>query len=216
MKALFFDSSSIISLALNDLLYILEPLKKEFKGEFYITPDIKAEVIDYSLNTKRFMLEALMVKKLIDKGILKIYNKKFNFRKFLDMANKTFKADGKFINLLHRGEASCIAAYRSFNEQKKAIVIDERTTRMLCEAPDKLKDLLEKKLSKKIQPVKDNFKFFKDINIIRSSELAFLALNKKILEFQATKTKVREALLYALKFKGCAISTQEINEAIKI
>ena len=35
-KALIFDSGAIITLALNNLLYILKPLKKEFGGEFYI------------------------------------------------------------------------------------------------------------------------------------------------------------------------------------
>lgn len=52
MKALIFDSSSIITLALNDLLYILEPLKAKFKGEFYITEDVKREVIDRPFREK--------------------------------------------------------------------------------------------------------------------------------------------------------------------
>lgn len=73
MKSLIFDSGTIITLALNDLLYILQPLKRLFRGEFYITEAIKKELIGKPLNTKRFMLEALVIKKLVEEGILKVF-----------------------------------------------------------------------------------------------------------------------------------------------
>ncbi|MEM4640934.1 MAG: hypothetical protein QXW65_00195 [Candidatus Pacearchaeota archaeon] len=218
MKALIFDSSAIISLALNDLLYTLEPLKKIFGGDFYLTKTIKEELIDKSLETNRFALEALMIKNLIDKGILTIYpDDSFlekEKQKILEKANKTFKANNEFVRLIHEGEASCIALYKILRAEKKAIVIDERTTRMLCEAPNNLHRLLEKKLHRKIEAHRENYNFFQNINIIRSSELVLIALNKKIINFDAPKQKIIEAMLYALKFKGCSISNQEIEKII--
>ena len=50
-KALIFDSSTIITLALNNMINILEPLKKSFNGEFLITPYVKKEIIDNYTNT---------------------------------------------------------------------------------------------------------------------------------------------------------------------
>lgn len=218
MKALVFDSSAIISLALNDLLYILEPLKKIFNGYFYISETVKKELVDKSLEINRFALEALMIKKLIDQGTFTIYPidpyLQKEQQKILETANTTFKANDEFVKLIHEGEASCIALYKILPTEKKAIVIDERTTRMLCEAPENLHKLLEGKLHRKIEAHQKNYRFFNDIKIIRSSELVLMALNKKIINFDAPKKKVMEALLYALKFKGCSISSQEIEKLL--
>jgi len=214
MKALIFDSSSIISLALNDLLYILEPLKKLFKGNFYITKTIKAEIIDRSIETKKFMFEALMLQKLIKKGVIEVFDDQLKKEKYLDAANNLFKVKGKPINLVHAGEASCLDLYNNLKTNQKAMVIDERTTRMLCENPENLRKLMEKKLRKKIKAKKENYSFFEGMNIIRSSELALIALNKKIINFSVPKLKIIEAMLYALKFKGCAISNSEINSLL--
>lgn len=59
---------------------------------------------------------------------------------------------------------------------------------------------------------KDKVALFSDFKIIRSSELAYVALKKGFIEFPAKEEKVLDALLYALKFKGCAISGEEIEE----
>ena len=52
MKSLVFDSSSIISLATNNLLWLLRPLKKQFKGDFYISKSIKHEIVDHPMTTE--------------------------------------------------------------------------------------------------------------------------------------------------------------------
>lgn len=214
MKALIFDSSSIISLALNNLLFILEPLKKIFEGKFYITETIKGELVEKSLDNERFSLEALMIKKLLDEKILEVYKNRFEKEKVLNFANNTFFVDGSPIKLIHEGEASCVALYKFLEAEKKAIVIDERTTRMLCEAPRQLHQLLEKKLHKRVRTNEKNYRFFENINIIRSSELALIALEEGIIKLNASKEKIIRALLYALKFKGCSISKQEIEEIV--
>ena len=215
-KALIFDSSSIITLALNNLLYILEPLKKKFGGEFYITEDIKKELIDNSMQIKRFMLEALTIKKLIDDGVLKIVSSKEiakEAERLENIANYTYKTQEEWIRIIHEGEASCLALYSMIKADKKALVIDERTTRMLVEAPDNLRKLFEKKLHTKISSKPENYSFFKGFNIIRSSELALIAYSAKIISLPTKPKEAIAALLYAQKYKGCAISWQEIDLA---
>lgn len=216
MKALIFDSSSIITLALNDLLYILKPLKNIFNGDFYITEQIKYELIDRSLEIKKFKLEALMIEKLINEGIIKIKHDPFidkQTKMFLNIANNTFKVDGEGIRLIHEGEASCLSLYNFLPTENKAIVTDERTTRMLCESPQNLHKLLESKHHRKIHTNEVNYGFFKRFNIIRSAELAYIAYKRGIISLPVKSRDAIEAIFYALKYKGCAISHNEIREA---
>ena len=73
MKAIIFDSSTIINLAMNNLLWILQPLKEKYGGEFYITQSIKREVIDTPFHIKRFKLESIQISNILNKGIIKVY-----------------------------------------------------------------------------------------------------------------------------------------------
>ena len=70
MRSIVFDTGPIISLTTNNLLWLLEPLKKKYKGHFHITSDVKRELIDRPLQTKKFKFEALQVMHIIKKGIL--------------------------------------------------------------------------------------------------------------------------------------------------
>ena len=54
MKSLVFDAGPIISLTMNNLLWLLDPLKVNFKGEFYIPMAVKGELVDRPLTTKKF------------------------------------------------------------------------------------------------------------------------------------------------------------------
>ncbi len=214
MKTLIFDSSAIISLALNNLISYIKPLKQKFKGNFLISDEIHEEIIGRPSKNLKFMLESLQIKELVKEEILEIFKEDIieETKNILYLANHTFKANGEWITILHGGEASCIAIYNLLNEQKKAIVIDERTTRMLCESPENLRTLLERKLKTKVEATEKNYDFFKDIKIIRSSELAYMGFISKIIILPAEKKEAIKALLYGVKFKGCAISEKEIKE----
>ena len=92
MKAIIFDSSTIINLAMNNLLWVLKPLKDIYKGEFYITNNIKKEIIDRPFNIKRFKLESIQIKNEIKKGIIKIYPEDLSkeTQELSNVANKIF------------------------------------------------------------------------------------------------------------------------------
>ncbi|MCK5294397.1 MAG: hypothetical protein KAJ49_07085, partial [Arcobacteraceae bacterium] len=56
--------------------------------------------------------------------------------------------------------------------------------------------------------------FFKEFKFIRSTELIYVAHKKDILRLKGAENL--SAVLYALKYKGCAISGREIQEIKKL
>ncbi len=71
-KVIIFDSSTIINLVMNGLLEEFGELKKRFDGKFLITKEVSDEIIEKPMTIKRFKLEALKIKKLIDEKILEM------------------------------------------------------------------------------------------------------------------------------------------------
>jgi len=223
-KAIIFDSSTLISFAMNGLLPEFKELKKIFKGKFLIPKEVKKEIIDRPLTIKRFELEALKLKQLLDENIIEMPSSigideskiSHETNKILDVANNIFKGNGKYIHIIDSGEAACLVLSKMLTEKKieNVISVDERTTRMLGEKPENLKKLLQKKLHVNVQFKKSNFKFFKGFKFIRSSELVYVAYKKNLVRLK--NENVLDALLYAVKFKGCSISDDEIREIKKL
>lgn len=220
MKAIIFDASSLITLVMNGLLPELRELKKIFKGKFIVTQEVKNEVVDKPLKIKRFEFEALRVKALFDENVLELPSvlgidaKEISKRtsELMEAANRIFYGKGREIRLIDLGETSCLALSRILEEKKieNVIVIDERTTRILSEKPENLEKLLEKKMHTRVEFRKDNFKMFEGFRFIRSSELIYVMYKKGITRLK--NGVVLDALLYAVKFKGCSISDDEISE----
>lgn len=218
-KALIFDSSSIITLAMNNLLSVLPKLKEGFDGSFFITPQVKEEVIDRPLTIRRFELEALMVLDMIKKGVLEVMNPPSlakETERVRILANSMFAANREKIKILHSGESSCFALASLLKDHDSLLVVDERTSRMLVENPENLRKLFESKLHTSVIMNKVNMGYFKNANVIRSSELCLVSYKKGLIELPAPSKQAVEALLYASKFKGCSISNEEISEAMKL
>ena len=81
---------------------------------------------------------------------------------------------------------------------------------MLGENPENLAKLLDKKLHARININKENCNFFRNFKFLRSAELVYVAYKKGLIDLK--NGDVLDALLYAVKFKGCAISGEEIKE----
>lgn len=214
MKYLILDAGPIISLSMNGLLYILEELKKDFKGEFIITPDVKFEVFDRPKKIKKYKLEALKVEELIKKGVLKLSTDIIDTNKLNKETNRILKlVNSSFISyenikLIHKGEASCLA-FANLCNAENIIAADERTIRMICESPEALKKLMERKLHTKIK-INRNIKELEKYRFIRSSELVYMAYKKNLIPIKKQKALL-DALLYAVKYKGTAVSSDEIE-----
>ena len=219
-KALIFDASTLINLSMNGLLDVLEALKKIFNGKFLITEAVEYETIAHPLQIKKFELGALKIKQLLNKKILElpsslgIKNSEIDERtkEILNTSNNILIAKDSYLHLIDNGEASCLALSELLTEKgiKNVIAVDERTTRMLCEKPENLRMLMENKLHTKIKAKKENFPQFLKFRIIRSTELMYLAYRNKLIELE--DRNVLDALLYAVKYKGCSVSRNEIEE----
>ncbi|MEM4719809.1 MAG: hypothetical protein QXG18_03040 [Candidatus Pacearchaeota archaeon] len=219
MKYLVFDSGPLISLTLSGILEIIEKIKKQITEiEFVLTPQVKIETIEKSKINKKFSLEAFKLERLIEK---KVFSLSSNFvsdnelsketQKVLSFSKQLIKVYGQNVQLIQEGEASCIA-FAKIAKEKSLIVSDERTVRLITESKEILKEMMEKKLHTQVFLNEKNFKFFKDLKYIRSSELVFYAFEKGLIDLEK-KSEILEALLYSLKFNGTAISNKEIEEA---
>jgi len=219
-KALLFDSSTLISFSMNGLFQEIRELKKAFNGRFVITKEVKEEIIDKPLTSKRFELEALNMQELLEDGVLEMPSSlgikesivSEKTQKMLREANDLFYSEKRNVELIGKGEASCLALSKILTEKKieNIIVVDERTTRVLGESPENLIKLLQNKLHTGIRMNKKSMEFVKGFKFIRSTELIYVAYKKGLIKVK--KPQILDAMLYALKFKGCAISDEEIEE----
>ncbi len=238
-KNIVFDTGPIINFAITGLLPKLTDFKKLYSGDFIITSSVERELIDRPLSSKKFRLEALQVLKEIQQGTFKVFNDKAvsNLTKeILDLANTSFKAKGNWIRIVSFAEISVLST--AIHLQSEAVVIDERTTRLLVEDPLKIKSILQKKLHTNVSYDKQKIsvlkEMLKDLKVLRSVDLAVIMFEKNIFdeyiisgkklnnsglyhhEFEHPKLLILESLLWALKLNGCSVQNKEINEIIKL
>lgn len=220
MKTLVFDTSSVISIVTNDLLWIIKPLKQLFGGEFYIPTSVKIELIDKPFATKMFKLESIMVNKALTEGDF-IVNEPLNVDDLLNHINSIYSIKGKNLHIVDRGEVEALALVLKL--QAEAYVVDERTMRLVIEDSSVLKSILEKKLHMKVEINKklanEFVEIVKGIKVIRSIELLTIAYEKGLLNKFLTpgesKTDLLDGLLWGLRLRGCSISNEEIEDIIK-
>ncbi len=217
MKILIFDSGPIINLSLNGLLYVLENLKKNFSGKFLITDAVKYEIIDRPMKMPRFELSALKIQNLLDEKVIELPNsivdnkliKKESIR-LMKGVNMCVKVKDKAVDIISEAEASCLALSEELNKKKidNIIAIDERTTRLLGEKPENLEKLMSGKMHMDVN-VSCDLEEFKNFRFIRSTELVYVAYKKGLLGVNGSNAL--EGALYATKFKGSAVSFEEIE-----
>ena len=227
MKSIVFDAGTLITLSMNGLLDMLKDLKKIFNGKFLITREIKSEIVDRPLAIKKYKLGALRLKALIDEGILEfpqdvgINDKDITdlTYKLLKESNTLFYANGNYdkpIHIIDLGEASILALSSLLSQKgiENIIAIDERTTRILCEKPENLKEILESKLHIKITQKGRISNLNYKTPFIRSTELIYVAYKKGLIK--NSNPEVLDAMLYGAKFKGAAITSEEIKQIEKL
>ncbi|MFH0936447.1 MAG: hypothetical protein V1815_02085 [Candidatus Woesearchaeota archaeon] len=224
MKSLVFDTSSIISLATNNLLWIISELKKRYNGQFYLCNSVKRELVDNPLQSKKYKFEALTIMELIKKRDLELYNGDLNAKKnkLLDIANNIFKAKGQNMSIVHDADMESLALAIAIKAD--AYVVDERTTRLLIEDPKKLSDLFNKKLHTDVnfdnKLLKDFQNEIGNINVLRSADLMTIVYEKGLLDkyvfSENLRKSVLEGVLWGVKLRGCSISIEEIDDIIKM
>ena len=221
-KVLIFDSGPLINLSMNGLLDILVRLRKTFNGKFIITPSVKHETIDRPMKVQRFELGAMRIQELLQQGILelpeslKINNQELEqiTNHLLEKANHVIQVRESWVPIVSEAEMSCLALASLLKKTgfETLIAIDERTTRTLCEDPYILERIISDRMHQWAKVKAVDLSEFREYEFIRSSELVYVAYKKGVLGLQGKQAL--EAVLYATKSKGAAISYEEI-ETIK-
>ncbi|MFH1056121.1 MAG: hypothetical protein V1744_08520 [Candidatus Altiarchaeota archaeon] len=207
------DSSSIISLAVNCMCQVMEMLDVKFA----ITPRVYGEVVSRPSGNRRFALESMRIQRLVSSGVLVVEEPKTDLGlRVLKAANRVYSIKGSDLTIIHPAEAEAMALASEIGAE--AFLIDERTTRLLMEDPHGLRELLS---YRNHADVRVNGEWLSRLNgilpkipIIRSTEIAAVAYEKGFLaQLHSVEDKtVLDAALSALKFSGCAISWEEIEE----
>lgn len=220
-KEIVCDSSALISLTDCCMLRSLAFITKKFNFSFIITDVVEYECITNPLKitTKEYNLSALRIQDALKNNeLIKVKSSPETIKKrdeILTLANNLFFAQGRPLTLLHAGEAEIIALAYELNI--KHLLMDERTTRLLIEAPFRVKEHFEEEFRINIMVNRDNLTKFNDIvkgfEISRSSEFVSLAYSAGYFnEYGTNKKDIYVAALYKLKYSGCSIRFNEIEE----
>ncbi|MDP3698946.1 MAG: hypothetical protein Q8R47_05140 [Nanoarchaeota archaeon] len=220
-KALFFDTGPIITLVMSRLVWILPELKKKYGGKFYITPSVKRELVTRPMDIKRFQFEALQALKLIKDGVLEVYENvpQKEVSRLHALANSSFKIGDQNMEVVQSGEIESVVC--ALQAGAEAMVMDERTMRLFIENNKEMKALLERRFQKAVSVDTENMKQFSqelgEIQIIRSIELVSVAYKMKLLDSYLPVQKngrevLLEAVLWAAKYNGAAVTEHEIEE----
>lgn len=226
MRTLIFDTGPVINLTLNNLLWVLGKMNERFKGDFLITPGVKRELIDKPLNSKKFGFEALQVIRAVRKKYVSVISgDKFHndALHLMGLANNVYSVHGRPIQILQYAEMESLIAAEKLNAE--AMVVDERTLRVIVEKPQELASLLRRRLHSNIVVNKKELKRFNEevgsVKLIRSIELVTVAYELGILdqfvpsEMPNGRRKLLDSLLWSFKLDGCAISRREIDDLVK-
>ncbi|NYZ60820.1 hypothetical protein H0O01_03950 [Candidatus Micrarchaeota archaeon] len=216
------DSSAIISLTDACLAHVFYFLKEKTGVKFLVPKSVVEECVEKPLHiqNKDYRFSALKIKDMINDGILDkvdadVSSKTAELEK---AANTVFFARGQPLRLMHAGEIEMLALAEEL--EVKNVLMDERTARLMIEAPLNLKAHLEKELHVNIMVNRGSLEkmqnLTKGMNVVRSTEALIVAYERGFLKhFDDIEKEVAEAALYRLKSAGCAISFKEIDEYMK-
>lgn len=216
-----FDSGVIISFSETCFLPLLRTLKEDI-GDFIITKGVKNECVDRVRNNLRLKLSSLRIEEQINETVFDVYdgNKELTEKtnKILEISNSIFLINNKPLKIVDFGEAECLALLGI--TKATCLAIDERTTRMLIESPKALLSIFKKKYrTKNIKIDEDKYtKFINEIGkvkAIRSVDLFSYAYERKLLSNNYKNKDFLKASLYSLKFNGCSVSFNEIEDFVK-
>ncbi|HDQ59843.1 MAG TPA: hypothetical protein ENN30_01470 [Candidatus Woesearchaeota archaeon] len=228
MSKIVVDSSTLISCALNCLLWVFDEFKE--KGVKFVVPtEVEREVLTKGLSTKKFRFEAVRVAHHFINNTISIGKEDIeqDTQELLSYANSSFYIKNNPIKILEKADAQVAAL--SIKTNADAILTDETTLRLLVENPNAIKKTLERRMHSEVKVDKRKLYSFQkkmgNIPVIRSVELLAIALEDPIMfeptfrrsaEIDISKRDVISGILYALKFSGCSVSFEEINDLVNL
>lgn len=215
---IIFDTGVLIGFSQTCLLPLFSEIKGSI-GEFVITSGVKYECIDRVRNNMKFKLSSLRINDQLNDFVFDIYtgDRKLDdkTKEILNLTNSIFYIGGRPLHIVDFGEAECLALLALTNAN--CLAIEERTTRMLIEDPNALLEILKRKHNtRNIEMNQNKYLKFKEIigevSVIRSVDLLSFAYERGLLKNVITNKEYLKSALYALKFNGCSVSFEEIDE----
>lgn len=213
MRTLVTDSSSIISLASSCLLWILPRINVRL----IIPQEVFRESIERPRKIRRFMYESDRISLLLKKGIIQTVSADNSFVGKVDSLVNNLLFYKKYpLRIMHRGEIECLAVLLKQNQ--KHLLVDERTTRLLIEDINALKNYIQSRTGYRLrinERVRNELEdMFYGVYVFRSSELVAYAYEKGL--FEEYGKHVLEHALWAVKFGGCSITSQEVRDYVTL
>lgn len=228
MSVIVVDSSTIISCAVNCLIWIFDRLQQ--KGNRFVVPaSVKREIVDQGLASQKYKYEAIRVMRYTLKGTFEVDKRdiKNEASRILNYANTSFTINGNPLKILQDADAEVVALAKKINAD--AIATDERTLRMLVENPEAMKPILEEKFHAKVgvneNSLRELSNIIKGVPVMRSVDIITTAFMAGIFEetegycknvIPNCRKELIQGLLFALKFSGCAIAFEEVNEYVNL
>jgi hypothetical protein len=213
------DSGVLISLTAGCLDNLLYFFAENHKMRFVIPPSVEYESVTRPLQSdlKKHLFSAIRIKDMIEDGIVVVVDARVEdqTKRLMNAANNMFYVKGKPLRLIQIGESEMLAMAAELGIDN--LLIDERTARMLIEAPFRLKEHLESEFDVNVMVNKSNFRELASqlsgLHALRSSELVMLGYESGYFKnFTNLQREAVEAALYKMKFSGCSISFDEITD----
>jgi hypothetical protein len=222
-KYIVCDSGSLISLTSSCLLNTLYFFKNKYNITFAIPPAVEEEVVSYPLRKgiKKFMYSAIVVRDAIADEVIEVIqldNAEKERERVLSMANNLLFARGRPLTLIQLGETEMLILAKEIGAEN--VMLDERTMRMLIEAPFRLKEHMEMEFGVNLMVNRNNFndftKYAAGLKAMRSSEIVMLAYESGFFKkLHGSERENLEGALYKIKFSGCSLGFDEISTYLK-
>lgn len=221
IPSLICDASSLISITDSCFVHALYILKKSFRGQFIIPPSVRYECVEHPRQNRMHAIYALRLARAIRDGVVSVVptRDRHTTQQLLELANNSFFVEGKPLILLHEGETECLAL--AIETGVRDLLVDERTTRALIESPDDFSAHLRQEFGGRLKVRSENLETFlslcHSLRFYRSSEMLLLAYEKGYFDdYETMKDEALEAALYRLKYSGCALTLDEIEQSVQL
>ncbi|MFQ5406354.1 MAG: hypothetical protein ACE5DI_04315 [Candidatus Micrarchaeia archaeon] len=222
MSRLVCDASSLISLSSTCNIEVLKFLKGK-NARFLIPPAVHSEIVSRPIQIRKYQFSAVRLRNALTTKSLEVTSVeklKLKTQEVMNTANNSFFVEERPLRLVHDGEAECVALYDFVNAN--ALLIDEKTTRMMIEDPLRLQKVLQSEYKASVDVNSKNLSAFskitKNMFVTRSSEILAAAAKKGFFSEYKDPSLALRAAVYALKESGCSLTNKELKgfESVKV
>lgn len=219
MDSIALDSSTLISLSQSCLVGALDFLSSKVKGRFIIPPAVRHEIVVHPMHVRRYSFSALRMGRLLQKNVIQVIEPpgiEQKAKELAHLANNLLFVHGRPIQLIQEGETQCLALLCL--NQAGAIAVDEKTTRLLLEAPSVL---LERTASEYRSNVvgfnQKNLRAWNAlmprVSVLRSAELIAIAARRGYFrEYGELEEQAMQSAIASVRNAGCSLTEKELDE----